>query len=175
MATFAVCMSAQESSKIVWSLIASIDLNGTFATLFDRHNDRYNFASAHVAVSPSGPWQDVGNDETLDVLRVLNMRHILFKVSSKGAIWTLYFRMSCSPDHRILKKAVLSSKIKCSLAYMTLFLCLCSLLVFVLNQMWDELTHPLFASYYLKKKTTIYLPTLLIFVMKGQTNNFFLA
>ena len=66
-------------------------------------------------------------------------------------IWTLYFKMSCSPGHRILKKAVLSSKIKCSLANMTLFLCLCSLLVFVLNQMWDELTHPLFASYYLKK------------------------
>ena len=80
-------MSAQKGSKIVWSLVASIDLNGTFATLFDRHNnDRYNFASAHVAVSPSGPWQDVGNDETLDVLRVLNMRHILFKVSSKGAV-----------------------------------------------------------------------------------------
>ena len=80
-------MSAQEGSKIVWSVVASIDLNGTFATLFDRHNnDRYNFASAHVAVSPSGPWQDVGNDETLDVLRVLNMRHILFKVSSKGAV-----------------------------------------------------------------------------------------
>ena len=59
---------------------------------------------------------------------------------------------------------------------MTLFLCLCSLLVFVLNQMWDELTHPLFASYYLlkkKKKKKIDLPTLLIFVMKGQTNNFF--
>ena len=55
---------------------------------------------------------------------------------------------------------------------MTLFLCLCSLLVFVLNQMWDELTHPLFASYYLLKKK-IDLPTLLIFVMKGQTNNFF--
>ena len=71
----------------MWSLVASIDLNGTFATLFDRHNnDHYNFASAHVAVSPSGPWQDVGNDETLDVLRVLNMRHILFKVSSKGAV-----------------------------------------------------------------------------------------
>ena len=87
MATFAVCMSAQEGSKIVWSLVASIDLNGTFATLFDRHNnDRYNFASAHVAVSPSGPWQDIRNDETLDVLRVLNMRHILFKVSSKGAV-----------------------------------------------------------------------------------------
>ena len=87
MTTFAVCMSAQEGTKILWSLVASIDLNGTFATLFDRHNnDRYNFASAYVAVSPSGPWQDVGNDETLDVLRVLNMRHILFKVSSKGAV-----------------------------------------------------------------------------------------
>ena len=114
MATFAVCMSAQEGSKIVWSLVASIDLNGTFVTLFDRYNnDRYNFASAHVAVSPSGPWQDVGNDETLDVL---------------------------------------SSKIKCSLANMTLFLCLCSLIVFVLNQMWDELTHPLFAMLKKKKK-----------------------
>ena len=87
MATFAVCMSGQEGNKTVWSLVASIDLNGTFATLFDRHNnERYDFASAHVAVSPSGPWQDVGKHETLDVLRVLNMRHILFKVSSKEAV-----------------------------------------------------------------------------------------
>ena len=51
-----------------------------------------------------------------------------------------------------------------------------SVSLFVLNQMWDELTHPLFASYYLlKKKFKNDIPTLLIFVMKGQTNNFFLA
>ena len=78
MATFAVCMSAQEGGKIVWSLVASIDLNGTFATLFDRQN--------------------IGTCRCF-------------------AKWTV-----------------------------------CSLLVFVLNQMWDELTHPLFASYYLFKK-----------------------
>ena len=74
---------------------------------------------------------------------------ITLKNSEFWPIWTLFFKMFCSPGHRILKKAVQSSKIKCSLANMTLFLCLCYLLVFVLNQMWDELTHPLFTSYYL--------------------------
>ena len=92
-------------------------------------------------------------------------------------IWTLYFKMSCSPGHRILKKAVLSSKIKCSLANMTLFLCLCSMLVFVLKQMWDELTHPLFASYYLKKKKkkkSTYRPSSFL-SWKGKQTFFFLA
>ena len=46
--------------------------------------------------------------------------------------------MPCYPGKRILKNAVLSSTIKCSLACMTLFLCLCSMHVFVLSQMWDE-------------------------------------
>jgi hypothetical protein len=83
MAAFAVCVSCELGKKNVWSRVASIDLTGTFGTLFHSYNKDPSqiFLSAHVSVGPSGPWQDVSAAESLGVLRDLHLRHILFKVS----------------------------------------------------------------------------------------------
>ena len=84
MATFAVSVSAQNGNIIVFSSVASVALNSTFSSLFDKYNKgRYDFISAHVAGGPNGPWQDVDEKENLDVLGVLNLRHILYKVTAK--------------------------------------------------------------------------------------------
>ena len=84
MATFAVSVSAQNGNIIVFSSVASVALNSTFFSLFEKYNKgRYDFISAHVAGGPNGPWQDVEVEENLDVLGVLNLRHILYKVAAK--------------------------------------------------------------------------------------------
>ena len=107
--------------------------------------------------------------ETLKVLNGVNRNWTswFYRVHVFLTNLDTHFKMPCSPGHRILKNAVLASTIKCSLANMTLILCLCSLLVFVLNQMWDELTHPLLTSYYIFFLKNDLL-TLLILVMKGK-------
>ena len=77
--TFAVSFTAKCGPELLFSRVASVDLNKTLSSLFDKHaDDKYVLQATKISAGPSGPWQHVDAGELMSVLHGLSYRHILF-------------------------------------------------------------------------------------------------